>query len=108
MATKKNSVGIKPLADRVLIREETKDDEERTTESGIIIPETVSDDDKHGATRGEVVAVGEGKLNDDGEREPVPVSVGDTVLFSWGDKLTIDEVDYHIVDQSNILAIVEG
>lgn len=104
----KNSVGIKPLADRVLVREQTEEAEEKTTESGIIIPESVGDEKQSGATRGEVVAVGEGKLDDDGERQPMPVSTGDTVLFSWGDKLTIDDVDYHIVESGNILAIVEG
>lgn len=108
MAKKKNSVDIKPLADRVLIREETADEGERKTESGIIIPEAVGDDEKHGANRGEVVAVGGGKVNDDGSKTEIPVSVGDTVIFSWGEKLTIDEVDYHIVDQSNILAVIEG
>jgi chaperonin GroES len=108
MAKKKNPVGIKPLADRVLIREETEDDGERKTESGIIIPEAVGDDKKHGTNRGEVVAVGEGKVDDDGNITEIPVTVGDTVLFSWGEKLTVDEVDYHIVDQSNILAIVQG
>lgn len=108
MAKKKNPVGIKPLADRVLVREETGDEGERQTESGIIIPEAVEDDKQHGANRGEVVAVGEGKVDEDGSRTEIPVSVGDTVLFSWGEKLTIDEVDYHIVDQTNILAVVEG
>lgn len=109
MAKKNTSVEIKPLFDRVLVREETEEDEETTTESGIIIPESVGDEDQHGgATRGEVVAVGDGKLDDDGERQPMPVDTGDTVLFSWGDKLTIDGVDYHIVESGNILAIVEG
>lgn len=107
MAKKKSSVSIKPLADRVLVREETQDKEERKTESGIIIPESVSDKDTHGANRGEVVAVGEGR-REDGELQPVPVSVGDTVLFSWGEKLTIDGEDYQLVDAGNILAIVEG
>lgn len=105
---KKQTVDIKPLADRVLIKEETKDEQEKTTDSGIIIPESVGDEDSRGATRGEVVAVGEGKLDDDGERQPVPVSTGDLVLFSWGDKLTIDGEDYHIVESGNILAVVEG
>ena len=108
MAKKKNPVGIKPLADRVLIREEMDDEGEKKTESGIIIPESVSDDKKHGTNRGEVVAVGEGTVDDDGNKVEIPVSVGDTVLFSWGEKLTVDDVDYHIVDQGNILAVVEG
>jgi len=105
MAKKKTTVDITPLADRVLIREEEKEAEEETTAAGIIIPESVGDDDSRGATRGEVVAVGEG-ARVDGELEPMPVSAGQMVLFSWGEKLTIDEVDYHIVEAGNILAIV--
>lgn len=96
---------ITPLGDRVLVREQEDEPEEETTESGIIIPETVSDEDSN-TTRGEVVAVGEGELQDDGERRPVPVNVGDEVLFSWGDKITMDGEDYHIVDASNILATI--
>ncbi|MEX2369119.1 MAG: co-chaperone GroES, partial [Candidatus Paceibacterota bacterium] len=100
------SVKIKPLADRVLVREEKKDKKEQKTDAGIIIPEAAQDNDAHGANRGEVVAVGEGK-REDGELQPVPVSVGDTVLFSWGEKLTIDGEDYQLVDAGNILAIVQ-
>ncbi|MEX2514749.1 MAG: co-chaperone GroES [Candidatus Paceibacterota bacterium] len=108
MAKKKNPVGIKPLADRVLIREETADEGEKKTESGIIIPDTVGDDNARGANRGEVVAVGDGKVDDDGKKLEIPVKAGDIVIFSWGEQLTIDEIDYHLVDQSNILAVVEG
>jgi len=106
MSKKKETTSIKPLADRVLVREETNDNKERKTDSGIIIPESVGDKDTHGATRGEVVAVGEGR-REDGELQPMPVEVGDTVLFSWGDKLIIDDVDYQLVEAGNILAVVQ-
>ncbi len=106
MAKNTTDPEITPLNDRVLVREEEEEKEEEKTEAGIIIPETVEDDEHSATNRGEVVAVGEGKM-EDGERVPVPVSVGDTVLFSWGDKLTIDGEDYHIVESTNILAIVE-
>jgi chaperonin GroES len=96
---------ITPVGDRVLVREITDESEEETTDAGIIIPETVSEDD-HNTTRGEVVAVGEGELNDDGKRQPIPVDEGDTVLFSWGDQITMDGEDYHIVDSGNILATI--
>jgi len=94
---------IKPLADRVLIKEE---DEKKggETKSGIFIPETVGKDNS--THRGEVLAVGEGKY-DDGKLIPVSVSVGDTVLFQWGDKLTIDDEEYWVVGESNILAIIK-
>lgn len=93
---------IMPLADRVLIKEinPTKGGE---TKSGIIIPETV--DKESGAHRGEVMAVGEGRY-DDGILVPMKIKAGDTVLFQWGDKLTIDDTEYFIVSESNILAII--
>jgi len=101
----KNDPQITPVGDRVLVREITEEAEEETTDAGIIIPETVSEDE-HNTTRGEVVAVGEGELQDDGERRPIPVSDGDTVLFSWGDQITMDGESYHIVDSGNILATI--
>lgn len=100
-----NNPEISPLGDRVLVREITEESKEETTESGIIIPETVSDDDQN-TTRGEVVAAGDGELTDEGERRPVPVDEGDTVLFSWGDQINWDGETYHIVDSSNILATI--
>lgn len=94
---------ITPLADRVLIKEiDPKKGGE--TKSGIIIPETVDKD--AGAHRGTVMAVGGGRY-EDGALIPMKVSVGDTVLFQWGDKLTIDDEEYFIVSESNILAIIK-
>ena len=94
---------IHPLADRVLIKEiDSKNGEE--TKSGIIIPETI--DKEHGAHRGTVMAVGEGRF-DDGVLVPMKVKVGDTVLFQWGDKLTIDNEEYFIVNESSILAMIK-
>lgn len=94
---------VHPLADRVLIKEiDAKKGGE--TKSGIIIPETV--DKEHGAHRGEVMAVGEGRY-DDGVLVPINVKVGDTVLFQWGDKLTIDGEEYWIINESSILAIIK-
>lgn len=98
-----NDPQITPIGDRVLVREIEEETEEETTDSGIIIPETAQDEE-HNTTRGEVVAVGEGELNGEGERKPIPVSVGDTVLFSWGDQITMDGDSYHVVESSNVLA----
>jgi chaperonin GroES len=95
-------LGIKPLADRVLVKESQKAKNE--TKSGIIIPDTVEED--KGAHKGEVVAVGSGKY-DDGVLVPMSVKVGDEVLFQWGDKIKIDGVEYWIVNESNILAVVK-
>jgi len=98
-----NTSGIRPLADRVLIKE--IDDRESTTASGIYIPETV-DGDK-GSKKGTVIAVGDGHY-DDGELIKVRVAVGDTVLFQWGDKLKVGGVEYFIVRENEILAVVEA
>ena len=94
---------IKPLADRVLIKEDTEHKEKKTS-SGIIIPVTV-DDDK-GARRGEVVAVGPGRI-EDGKLVKLSVAVGDTVLFSWADKIKVGEEEYHLVRESEILAVIK-
>ncbi len=95
-------INLKPLLDRVLIKEFEKNNNQ--TKSGIIIPDTV-DDDK-GAHKGEVVAVGDGKY-DDGVLVPMNTKVGDEVLFQWGDKIKVDGVEYWIVSESNILAVVK-
>ena len=93
---------VRPLGDRVLVRE-IKNAGERSV-SGIIIPETVGED--RGAKKGEVVAVGAGKY-DDGILVPMSVKVGDKVLFQWGDKLTVDGEEYEMVSESAILAVIK-
>lgn len=94
---------IKPLADRVLLREvDVRGGSE--TKSGIIIPETVGKDG--GAHRGKVVAVGEGRY-EDGKLIPMRVKAGDEVLYQWGDKLSVDGEEYYMVSESNILAVIK-
>lgn len=100
MSTKKKII---PLGDRVLVSilaTETK------TKSGIIIPETVS---KERPEQGVVVAVGEGRITDDGKTITPRVKVGDTIIFSkYGpDELKHDGEEYYILNESNILAIVK-
>ena len=94
---------IKPLQDRILIKEDT-DSKEKKTASGIIIPVTVGED--KGSKRGEVVAVGPGRL-EDGKIVPLSVAVGDHVLFQWGDKVRVGEDDYYIVREAEVLAIIK-
>ena|SRR3989338_1265442 len=94
---------IRPLADRVLIKE-IDPKKEGATKSGIIIPETI--DKEHGAHRGEAMAVGEGRY-DDGVLIPMKVKVGDTVIFQWGDKLTVDGEEYWIVNEGSVLAVIK-
>lgn len=95
---------IVPLGDRVLVKPEGAADEK--TASGIIIPDTAH---KEKPERGEVVAVGDGKRTDKGEMLPMRVKVGDTVVFSkYGyDEIKIDDEEYYIVQESNILAIIK-
>ncbi|PIQ91882.1 MAG: co-chaperone GroES [Parcubacteria group bacterium CG11_big_fil_rev_8_21_14_0_20_39_22] len=94
---------VVPLGDRVLVLEE-KQNKEKKTAAGIILPESVKED--QGARRGKVVAAGPGR-HEEGKRVPVEVKEGDTVLFSWGDTLKIDGEEYHLVSENNILAIVK-
>ena len=94
---------IKPLADRVLVRE-NEEDAEKKTSFGIIIPAGAGED--KGGKRGEVVAVGPGRI-EDGKIVKLSVSVGDKVIFQWGDKIKVGDEEYFIVRESEILAIVK-
>lgn len=97
----KKKVSIKPLSDRVLLTE--IDQKDTKTASGIIIPESVNSD--RDTKRGKVVAVGEGRMLDGILQKP-PVKVGDEVLFTWGDEVTVDGKKYTIVGADNITAII--
>ena len=94
---------IKPLQDRILIRENAEGKEKKTS-SGIIIPVTVNED--KGSKSGEVIAAGPGRF-EDGKTIAPHVKVGDKVLFQWGDKVKIDDEEYYIVRESEILAIIK-
>ncbi len=97
-------VNIRPLGDKVLIRPLGDEELGTTSPSGIIIPETV---DRDKADRGEVVAVGPGRWDEDGEKRiALGVEVGDKVIFQWGDKLEFQGTEYYLVGESNISAII--
>jgi len=100
MAAKKLS--IKPLANRVLVRR--LEDEVQTTAGGIIVPDTA----KEKPQRGKVVAVGPGRLTDDGKRIAVDVKAGDEILFGkWsGSEITIDGEEYLFMKDDDILAVL--
>jgi len=94
-------VKIKPLGDRVLIKPlEEKD----TKKGGIIIPDTA----KERPQEGEVIEVGPGRVTEEGKKLPVEVKKGDKVLYGKysGTEVTIDEVEYLIMRESDILAII--
>lgn len=99
---KTNSVEIMPLGDRVLI-ENFDLKEESTTASGIIIPVGVGNEDE--TKKGRVIAVGPGMIVD-GKLQKPEVSVGDVVLYSWGDKIQVDGKKYVLVGAGNVSAIV--
>jgi chaperonin GroES len=93
----------KPLHDRVLVR---RFEESETSKGGIIIPDTA----KEKPTEGEVVSVGSGKIQDDGKRSSMDVKVGDRVLYGKysGTEIKIDDQDYTIMREDEILAVLES
>ena len=95
------AVNIKPLADRVLVSPAAA---EEKTASGIIIPDTA----KEKPQRGEIVAVGEGKVSEQGNLMKPQVKVGDQVLYGKysGTEITVEGKDYLIMRESDILAII--
>ena len=95
-------MSIKPLADRIVIK--VIEDTEQTS-GGIFIPDSA----KEKPQKGEVVAVGEGKMNDNGEREPMDVKVGDVVLYAKyaGTDIKMDGVEYKILSIKDALAIID-
>ncbi|PWL79464.1 co-chaperone GroES [Candidatus Gastranaerophilales bacterium] len=93
---------IKPLGDRIVIK--VIEDTEQTS-GGIFIPDSA----KEKPQKGEVVAVGLGKMNEKGEREPMDVKVGDTVLYAKyaGTDVKMDGTEYKILSIKDALAIIE-
>lgn len=93
---------LKPLGDRIVIK--VIEDTEQTS-GGIFIPDSA----KEKPQKGEVVAVGQGKMNDKGEREPMDVKEGDMVLYAKyaGTDIKMDGVEYKILSVKDALAIIE-
>ena len=94
---------FRPLHDRVLVR---RVDEEERTAGGIIIPDTA----KEKPMQGEIIAVGNGVINDKGEVKPLDVQPGDLILFGkWsGTEVKIDGEELLIMKESDILGVLEG
>ena len=92
---------IRPLQDRVLAK---RIEQEEQVRGGIIIPDTA----KEKPQQAEVIAVGPGKMNDEGKRSPVDVKQGDKILIGKysGSEIRIDEEDYVILREDEILAVV--
>src|SRR5262245_15769430 len=106
MAKADSKGGIRPLGDKILIKALSGKDLEKRSASGIIIPETVS---REKPEQGKVIAVGEGKYDDNGKLIPIRVKVGDKVIFSkYGyDEIKIDGEEYLVVSENQILAVIK-
>ena len=92
-------MALKPLDDRIVVEPL---EAEETSRGGIVLPDSA----KEKPQQGKVVAVGPGKLNDDGERIPMSLKVGDTVLYGKysGSEVTVDDKDLVIMRESDVLA----
>ena len=95
------SVSIKPLEDRIVIKQL---EAEQVTASGLVIPDTA----KEKPQEGEVIAVGPGRIDDNGNRVPLDVSVGDTVIYSkyGGTEVKYGGEDLLVLSARDILAVV--
>lgn len=97
---------LKPLYNHVLV--ELMESDEKTTKSGIVLPDSV---EKKEQTKGTVVEVGPGKFSEKGDRVPMSVKVGDKVLFNkpWSEdkKIEEDKKKFFLVEESEILATIE-
>lgn len=93
---------LQPLGDRVVVKPDA--DQDLRTQSGLVIPDTA----KEKPQTGSVVAVGPGAFDDDGDRLPMDVKVGDTVLYSKfaGTEFKVDGVEHLVLSQRDLLAIV--
>ena len=96
------SISIKPLEDRIVIRQV---EAEQTTASGLVIPDTA----KEKPQEVEGIAVGPGRVDDNGNRIPVDVKVGDVVIYSryGGTEVKYDGQEFQILSSRDVLAVVE-
>ena len=94
---------IRPLHDRVIVK---RLDEERTSPGGIVIPDTATEK----PIQGKVIAVGKGKILEDGKVRPLDVKVGDKILFGKysGTEVKVDGDEYLVMREEDVMAIVEG
>ncbi len=99
----KNKVKIRPLYDRVIVKRE---EEEERSAGGIVIPDTA----KEKPVRGTVVAIGTGKILDNGDTRALAVKTGDKILFGKyaGTEIRVDNEDVLVLREEDILGIIEG
>ncbi|MGD9599463.1 MAG: co-chaperone GroES [Steroidobacteraceae bacterium] len=94
---------IRPLHDRVIVK---RLDEERTSPGGIVIPDTAAEK----PVQGKVVAIGKGKILEDGSVRPLDVKVGDKILFGKysGTEVKVDGEDLLVMREEDVMAVIEG
>ena len=94
-------MNLKPLGDRVVVK---PSDKEEKTKSGILLPDTAKEKPQEGT----VEAVGTGRILDSGAKVPMELKVGDKILYAKyaGNEFKIDEVEYLIVSEKDVLAVV--
>ena len=94
---------IRPLHDRVIVK---RLEEERTSPGGIVIPDTATEK----PIQGKVIAVGKGKILEDGHVRPLDVKVGDKILFGKysGTEVKVDGEEYVVMREEDVMAIIEG
>ena len=103
-ATKRKSkISIQPIGDRIVVERESS---EETTAGGILLPDSAKDK----PSRGVVVSVGTGRLLDDGSRSELQLKVGDRVIFSSyaPEELTVNDQEYLLMREDDVLAVIEG
>lgn len=94
---------IRPLHDRILVK---RLEEERTSKGGIIIPDSATEK----PVQGKVVAVGNGKIQEDGKVRPLDVKVGDKILFGkyGGTEVKVDGEELLVMREEDVMAVIEG
>ena len=93
---------IRPLHDRVIVK---RMEEEKTSPGGIVIPDSATEK----PIRGEVIAVGQGKILDSGERQPLDLKAGDKVLFGKysGTEVKVDGEEYLVMREDDIMGVID-
>jgi chaperonin GroES len=96
-------MNIRPLHDRVVVR---RTEEERTSPGGIVIPDSAAEK----PIRGEVIAVGNGKILESGDQRALDLKVGDNVLFGKysGTEVKVDGEDLLVMREDDVMAVIEG
>ena len=96
-------MNLRPLHDRVIVK---RMEEERMSAGGIVIPDSATEK----PVRGEVLAVGNGKILENGEKRPLDIQAGDTVLFGKysGTEVKVDGEELLVMREEDIMAVIEG